>query len=80
MNHLTIEQRIAQKEDELTRLKDQKRKIQTGQKIIIGGAVLKAAKNNLKISKWLLEILEAEVTRDNDVKRIKPILMELNKQ
>ena len=80
MNHLTIEQRIAQKEDELTRLKDQKRKIQTGQKIIIGGAVLKAAKNNLKISKWLLEILEAEVTRENDVKRIKPILMELNKQ
>lgn len=74
---LTIEQKIAQKEAELARLKNQKRKVQTGQKVVIGGAVLKAAKKNPKIAKWLAETLRTEVTREADIKRIEPILVEL---
>lgn len=75
---LTIEQKIAQKEAELARLKSQKRKVQTGQKVVIGGAVLKAAKKNPKIAKWLSETLRTEVTREADIKRIEPLLVEFD--
>jgi hypothetical protein len=39
--------------------------------------VLKAAKKNPKIAKWLAETLRTEVTREADIKRIEPILVEL---
>lgn len=74
---LTIEQKIAQKEAELARLKNQKRKVQTGQKVVIGGAVLKAAKKNPEVAKWLVETLRTEVTREADIKRIESILTNL---
>lgn len=74
---LTLEQKIAQKEAELARLKTAQRKLETGQKIVVGGAVLKAAKKDPKIAKWLVETLKIEVAREADTKRIAPILIEL---
>jgi hypothetical protein len=76
---LTLEQKIAQKEAEIARLKTAQRKLEAGQKIVVGGAVLKTAKKNPKVAKWLAETLRTEVTREIDVRRIEPILIELNK-
>lgn len=75
--YLTIEQKIAQKEDELARLKTAKRKLETGQKIIIGATILHATKKNPELARWLLDTLTNEVTRDSDLKRIMPVLKEL---
>lgn len=74
---LTLEQKIAQKEAELARLKTAQRKLETGQKIIIGAAILKTAKASPKTAKWLVKVLKNEVTREIDLKRIQPVLDEI---
>ena len=76
---LTLEQKIAQKEAELARLKTAQRKLETGQKIIVGAAILKAAKASPKTAKWLVKVLKSEVTREIDLKRIQPILDEITR-
>lgn len=45
---LTIEQKIAQKEAELARLRNKGRALENGQKIILGGMVLAEAKKDPK--------------------------------
>lgn len=74
---LTLEQKIAQKEAELARLKTAQRKLEAGQKIIVGAVVLNAAKKNPNVAKWLVEILKSGVTREVDINRISPIFLEL---
>lgn len=76
---LTLEQKIAQKEAELARLKTAQRKLETGQKIIIGGAVLKAAIHNPEVAAWLTRLLQSAITRDIDLKRITPLISLLEK-
>ena len=44
-----LRQQIAQKEDELARLKDRIKKQDAGQKIVIGGLVLSIARENQKL-------------------------------
>ncbi len=73
----TIEQQIADKEAQLTRLRDQKRQLETGQKVILGGLLLSEAKEDAKIRTWLLRRATAKVTREADVKRLAPLLEEL---
>jgi hypothetical protein len=77
---LTIEQKIAQKEDELARLKMAKRKLETGQKIIIGGLIMNVTKTDVAFRKWLLEKILESVIRDSDRKRILPFVEELKKE
>lgn len=52
---VTLEQKIAQKQDELARLKEQSRKLENGQKIIIGGMFLSLAKKDAGIAKIVLD-------------------------
>ncbi len=73
----TIEQQIAAKEAELTRLKDKQRKLENGQKIILGGFLLNEVKADAKIRSWLLRRVAETVTRDIDKKRLAPLLEEL---
>lgn len=73
----TLEQQIAQKQDELARLKEKARKLENGQKIIIGGMMLAMAKDNPTVSKKLLEWINQEVTRKTDLKRLENIIDEL---
>lgn len=75
----TLEQKIAQKEDELARLKEQSRKLENGQKIIIGGMMLSLARNNPQRAKTLLEDIQREVTKKTDLDRMQPIIDELTK-
>lgn len=73
----TLEQQIAQKQDELARLKEKARKLENGQKIIIGGMMLAMAKDNPLVSAKLLEWINQEVTRKTDLKRLENIIDEL---
>lgn len=76
----SIEQKIAQKEDEINRLKEQKRKKETGQKVIIGGLMLSVAKNDSKLAKQLLELIESKIERKSDLKRLDDVIANLQKK
>lgn len=73
----TLEQKIAQKEDELARLKEQSRKLENGQKIIVGGMMLSVARKDTQRAKTLLEDINKEVTKKTDLERMQPIIDEL---
>lgn len=74
---LTIEQKIAQKEAELARLRNQSRALENGQKIILGGMLLAEARKDAKIRQWLLSMVQATVKRDVDQRRLAPLIDEL---
>ena len=73
----TVEQKIAQKEAELARLKQKKRKLENGQKIIIGGMMLTMAKDNPTVSKKLLDWINEHVDRKSDLSRLEGVIEEL---
>ncbi len=73
----TIEQQIAEAEAKLARLRNQSRQLENGQKIILGGMLLTAARHDPKIRTWVLKEAEKAVTRDIDKKRLQPFLDEL---
>lgn len=75
----TIEQKIAQKEAELARLKMQARKLETSQKIIIGGMVLALAKKDTERAQMLVSDIKNNVTRDSDIKKLSKIIDELSR-
>ena len=73
-------QTVAKKMAEIARLKQLENKAQTAIKVIIGGAVLSYASRNSNFAKTLVEILDKNVTRDNDLKRINATLDNLRKK
>jgi len=73
---ITIEQKIAQKEAELARLKQQSRALENGQKIILGGLLLAASRKQPKIRQWLIGEA-SKLQREADRKRLAPLLNEL---
>jgi len=73
----TIEQQIAKKEDELSRLKMKQRKLETGQKIIIGGMLLKLAEENHNIAMTLLDQINSNITRKVDIERLENVVSNL---
>lgn len=75
----TLDQKIAEAEAKLARLKEKSRALENGQKIIIGGLLLAQAKKDPNIRKWLIENAEREITRDVDRNRLFPLLQELKK-
>jgi acetyl-CoA carboxylase alpha subunit len=77
---LSLEQKIAQKEAEIARLKEQARKKENGQKIIIGGLMLSVAKDDSRVAKQLLELIETQITRKTDLNRLDNVIDELKKK
>lgn len=77
---LTLEQKIAQKEDEIARLKEQARKKENGQKIVIGGLMLSVAREKPEVAKQLLNYIDEKVTRKTDLKRLDNVIDELKKK
>ncbi len=75
-----IKQQIAQAEAKLARLKEKDRKLENGQKIVIGGAVLAEAKDNREFAIQLVELLQSRVTRKTDIDRLSSVIERLNKQ
>lgn len=73
----TLEQKIAQKEDELARLKAQSRKLENGQKIIIGGMMLSLARNDTQRARTMLSDINKQVTKKTDLDRLATVINEL---
>lgn len=73
----TIEQKIARKQDELNRLKTRQRKLETGQKVIIGGMMLSLAKDDPQIAEQLLNWIDGNITRKTDLDRLEDVITEL---
>lgn len=71
---LTLEQKIAQKEQEIARLKDQARRKETAQKVVIGGLMLSVAKNDARVAQQLLELIREHITRKADLERLEPVI------
>lgn len=76
---VNLEQKIAQKQDELARLKEKKRKLETGQKIIVGGMMLSIARKDKKTAQMLLDNIRIHVNKDIDLKRIEGLVSELER-
>jgi hypothetical protein len=74
----TLEQKIAALDAKISRLRHQSRKLDAGQKIIIGGMLINAARHDPRIREWLLKEAD-KVTRDVDRKRLTPLLDELKR-
>lgn len=70
---ITSEQKQARLDDQLARLKAKNRKLETGQKIIIGGMMLSLAEKNPAIAAQLKKWINEEVTRPIDIKRLETI-------
>lgn len=69
-----IEQQIARAEAKLARLKEQERKQDAAGKIILGGALLAAAKDDKDTLREVIALIEKRVTRASDKSRIAPLL------
>ena len=76
----TLEQKIADAEARLQRLKAKSRSLDTAQKVIVGAALLARVRKpeETQLRAWLLPFLRREVTRQADVSRIQPLIDELN--
>lgn len=75
----TLEQKIAEVEAHLARLKQKNRTLENGQKIILGGMLLQEARRDEKIRQWVLQTAERQINRQVDITRIQPLLDELRK-
>jgi len=73
----TIDQKIAEAEAKLARLRQQSRALENGQKIILGGMLLAEARKEPRIRQWLIDKSNDLITRDVDRKRLEPLLAEL---
>ena len=73
----TLEQKIAALDAKIARLRNQYRRLETGQKIILGGMLLNAARQEPTVRAWLLKEAQRTVTRNVDKKRLAPILDEM---
>ena len=66
----TLEQKIAEAQANLARLKDKARSEDTRQKIVVGAAVISQALRSSSLAGRLLAILDAEPLRDHDKKAV----------
>ncbi|EIJ0601023.1 mobilization protein [Salmonella enterica subsp. enterica serovar Anatum] len=75
----TLEQKIAEAEARLQRLKAKSRSLDTAQKVVVGAALLAKARKpeEVQLRAWLLPFLRREVTRQADLNRIQPLIDEL---
>lgn len=73
----TLEQQIAQKQDELNRLKEKAQKQENAQKIVLGGMLLSVARKNNDMARMVLDMINKEVNRDTDKKRLESVVNEL---
>lgn len=74
----SLEQKLADVNAKLARLQHQDRKLDAGQKIVLGGMLLNAARQNENVRTWLLQEAGRSITREVDKKRLAPLLEELS--
>lgn len=72
-----LDQQIAAAEAKLARLRERSRKLENGQKFVLGGLLYSAALHQPEIRRWLLAEAGKVVTRPADAKRLAPLLAQL---
>lgn len=77
MARLSPAQRIARAQAEIARARSAQRSLETGQKVVVGGAILAEARENSEVRALLVRILTTRVTRAADTTRIAALLAEL---
>jgi len=77
MPQRTPDQQIADLEAKIARLRTRSRALENGQKIILGGMLIHAARHDPAIAHWVLAEAEKAITRDVDIRRLAPLLEEL---
>ena len=77
MTTRTTSQQIADLEARIARLRTKDRALENGQKIILGGMLLQAAKRDPKMAAWVIDEAAKAITRKIDQERIAPVLAEL---
>jgi len=75
-DQLSPAQKIAQLEAQIARIRHQERSLENGQKIILGGMLLNAARVNPEMRRWVMAEA-SKITRPADTKRLAPLLAEL---
>lgn len=75
----TLEQKIAEKQAQIAVLKEKARTKDTAQKVIIGGMMLSVAKSDSAVAKQILELIETQITRKNDLDRLDSVIEDLKK-
>lgn len=78
-NSKTPAQQIVEYEAKIARLRQKDRALENGQKIILGGMLISAARSTPKIARWVIEEIEKHVKRPIDLDRLKPLVVELKK-
>jgi len=76
----TLEQKIAEKQAQIAALKEKAKKKDTAQKVLIGSMMLSVAKDDSRVAKQLLELIETQITRKNDLDRLDNVIDELKKK
>ena len=77
MTTRTPSQQIAELEARIARLKKKDRALENGQKIILGGMLLQAARHEPRMAAWVIAEAAKSLTRKIDQDRLAPILAEL---
>jgi len=70
----TLDQKIADAEARLARLRLETRKQDTGRKIVLGGILLSAVEHDPTIRSWLLKKIDSDKLRKSDVERLDPLI------
>jgi len=70
----TLDQKIADTEALLARLRLETRKQDTGRKIVLGGILLSAVEHDPTIRSWLLKKIDSDKLRKSDVERLDPLI------
>lgn len=72
--HKTLNQKIADAEARLARLRLETRKRDTGRMIVLGGILFSAAERDPTIRTWLLKQVDADKLRKVDAERLAPLI------
>lgn len=70
----TLDQKIADTEARLARLRLETRKQDTGRKIVLGGILLSAVEHDPTIRSWLLKQIDGDKLRKADAERLAPLI------
>jgi len=70
----TLDQKIADTEARLARLRLETRKQDTGRKIVLGGILLSAVEHDPTIRSWLLKQVDGDKLRKADAERLAPLI------
>lgn len=73
----TIDQKIAEAENRVQRLKTKKRTKDTRRKIIVGATVIPAAFKDQALARHLVTLLETSLTRRVDQQDAAPLIVDL---